>query len=266
MRMRDSRVLRKLRGGEVVLSFKMGFSCMRVVDIVGLAGFDCVWLCMEHTPGDWSEIERLVFAAKANDMDAMVRVSKGSYSDMLRPLELDASGIMVPHVMNGDEARKIARTTRFHPLGMRPADGGSSDGRYCSVPFTEYIKQANEQRFVCVQIEDVEAMEHIEDICSVDGIDMIFFGPGDFSQSLGTPGDFSNPAIAEARELVAETALKFGKFPATTGSPDTLSNLVEMGYRYVNLGADVVGLGNYCADLIGKASSKVMNLPKYYGK
>lgn len=266
MNMRPSRVLKKLRNREVVTSFKVGFSCMRTVDIVGLAGFDCMWTCMEHTPGGWAEVERQVFAAKANDMDVMVRVGKGSYSDMIRPLEMDAAGIMVPHLMSAEEARYIAKTTRFHPIGLRPADGGSSDGRYCGVPFTEYIKEANRERFICVQIEDVEPMDELDEICSVEGIDMIFFGPGDFSQSLGTPGDFTNPKIAEARKQVAKVATAHGKFAATTGSTENFDELVDMGYRFINVGADVIGLSNYCNDIQQKlAKTKHLEKATYYG-
>ena len=123
-----SRVLDKLRNGETALSFKTNLSCPRTVEIAALAGFDCVWLCNEHVPNDWLTLERQVLAARAGGADVMVRVERGSYSDLIKPLEMNASGLLVPHVMSADEARQIVRNTRFHPIGRRPADGGNADG------------------------------------------------------------------------------------------------------------------------------------------
>ena len=191
-KMRPSKVLDKLRAGELVLCGKTNFSCPRAAEMLALCGYDCIWLCLEHGPNSLSAIESQIYAVKSRGADVMVRVSKGSYSDLVKPLELDASGIMVPHVKTAAEARQIVRDTRFHPVGMRPADGGNADGMYCLIPFTEYIKQANANRFVMIQIEDVEALDELDAICAVEGIDVIFYGPGDFSQSVGAPGDFAH--------------------------------------------------------------------------
>jgi 4-hydroxy-2-oxoheptanedioate aldolase len=185
------------------------------------------------------------------NVDTLVRVKRGSYSDMIHPLEMDASGILVPHVMNADEARQIARTTRFHPVGRRPVDGGNADGAYCAIPLAEYMRQANERRFVGIQIEDPEALDELDEIAAVEGIDMLFFGPGDFSQGIGVPGEVDHPAIAEARQRVLEAAQKHGKFAGTTsGSPEQFLERTRMGFQFVSLGADVVALVQYFGDLI----------------
>ncbi len=93
---RPSRVLRKLRSGAVASCVKINLADARAVEIAGLAGFDCIWADMEHVGNDLSVIEKQIWAAKAHNTDVLVRVSRGSYSDYIRPLELDASGIMVP--------------------------------------------------------------------------------------------------------------------------------------------------------------------------
>src|SRR5262245_5873932 len=98
--MRRSRVLRKLRAGGGGSSFKINPSCARTAELVAMQGFDCVWTDREHTANDWASIEQQVWATKAHDADLLVRVSRGSYSDYVRALELDAAGIMVPHVMS----------------------------------------------------------------------------------------------------------------------------------------------------------------------
>ena len=103
--MRPSRVLRRLRAGEVVGCVKINLADSRVSEIAAQNGIDCVWLDMEHCGNDYSVIERQILSAKCHDTDALVRVPRGSYSDYVRPLELDATGIMVPHVMNLEDAR-----------------------------------------------------------------------------------------------------------------------------------------------------------------
>lgn len=250
MNMRKSRVLRRLRNGEVVVSTKVNLNDPRVVEIAAACGFDVVWLDMEHVPTDWGFIENGIRAAKIHDTDIMVRVEKGSYSTYCKPFEADASGIMVPHVMSKKEAEKIVRTTRFYPLGLRPVDGGNADGQYCLVDFKDYLKQTNEEKFVCIQIEDVEALDELEEIISVEGIDMIFFGPGDFSQSIGKPGDFNAPLLLETRKKIATLCKKHNKVAATVGSPANFQELVDMGYRFISIGADVVALGNYFTSML----------------
>jgi 4-hydroxy-2-oxoheptanedioate aldolase len=248
MHMRPSRVLQMLRAGETVYTFKMNTADPRIAEIAAMSGFPCLWLCQEHTTATWSAIETQILAAKAHDTDTMVRVPRGSYSDLIHPLELDAAGIMVPHVMSLADAQAVVRTTRFYPVGRRPVDGGNADGAYCLIDFVQYIQEANTQRFVCIQIEDPEPLDELDAICALDGIDIVFFGPGDFSHSIGLPGQYDHPRVQDARRRVAETALKHGKFAGTTGNPATAPALVEVGYRFINIGVDVHAVSEYCRE------------------
>lgn len=252
MKMRPSRVLQKLRAGEIVSCFKLNLACARAVEIAAMCGFDCLWLDMEHVPNDWSVVEKQVWAAKTRNVDILVRVARGGYSDYIKPLELDASGIMVPHIMSVADAKNVVRMTRFHPVGRRPVDGGNADGAYCNIDFVEYIKQANEQRFVAVQIEDPEPLNDLEAIASLDGINIIFFGPGDFSHGIGAPGVMDHPKIVETRKRIAEVCVRHGKFAGTVGAPSNLDELIDMGYRFISIGADVSGLSQYCRGLVAE--------------
>jgi len=146
MRMSPSRVLRKLRAGEMATSVKINTADTRVVEIASASGFDCIWFDNEHVPTDWAVLENMVRAAKLHGADSLVRVSRGGYSDYIRPLEMDATGIMVPHLMSADDARNVVRMTRFHPIGRRPVDGGNLDGFFCQIDYVEYLREANEQR------------------------------------------------------------------------------------------------------------------------
>ncbi len=255
MDMRPSRVLKKLRAGQVVSCMKINLADIRAAEIAAMCGYDCLWLDMEHVPNDWIAIENQIRAAKNYDTDVMVRVSKGCYSDFVKPLECDASGIMVPHIMNLQEAKNVVRMTKFHPVGRRPIDGGNVDGAYCMIEYEKYIVQANRERFVVVQIEDPEPLDDVEEIAKLDGIDMLFFGPGDFSQGIGAPADWKNPLLLKTRKRVAELARKNGKFAGTVGSLNTWQELADMGYNFISLGADVVALWLYFKDMLAKFSN-----------
>jgi len=250
-------VLKKLRAGEVAACFKLNLADGRAAEIAARADFDCLWLCTEHIANDWSAIERQIWAAKAYDVDMVVRVARGSYSDHIKPLELDAAGIIVPHVMSLEDAKNVVRMTRFHPIGRRAVDGGNADGAYCGIDFVEYTQQANEQRFVVVQIEDPEPLDDLEAIAALDGIDMLFFGPGDFSQGIGAPAQMDHPKLIETRRRVAEVAAVHGKFAATTGSVAGVAELVAMGYNFINVGADVAALRAYCEQLLPEFRAQV---------
>ena len=248
MDMRKSRVLRQLRAGKVATCTKLNLCDPRVAEIAAMTGFDCIWIDMEHVPNDMKCVEEIVRACKIYDVDVLTRVSRGSYSDLIRPLEADSAGIMVPHLMSLEDAKKIVYYTKFHPIGRRPIDGGNADGKFCAVSGADYIKQANEERFTVVQIEDPEPLEELEEICALPGIDMIFFGPADFSQGIGAPCS-NDPRIDETRRRIAKCARKHGKFAGTVGGADNFDALVEMGYNFIGTGADVVALFQYFKNL-----------------
>jgi 4-hydroxy-2-oxoheptanedioate aldolase len=266
MNMRPSKVLNLLRSGEIACCTKLNLADSRAVEIAGIAGFDCAWTDMEHVPNDLGQVEKQILAAKAYGMDILVRVPRGSYSSLVWPLEMDATGIMVPHIMSLDDARQIVRQTRFHPVGRRPVDGGNADGGFCAIDFKDYLQQANENRFVIVQIEDPEPLADLEEIAALPGIDILFFGPGDFSHSIGHPGVFDHPDLLDARKKVAEVAVRHGKFAGTVGGPGNLDELVDMGYRFISMGADVVGLSQYFSGLMGAFRKRTAAKAGYYGE
>lgn len=248
--MRESRVLRKLRAGNTASCFKLNIGDGQAAEIASMSGFDCLWIDREHLAQDWAVLNSQIWAAKSQDTDVMVRIPRGSYSDYVKPLEMDATGILVPHIMSAEDAKQVVKWTRFHPLGLRAIDGGSADGAYTKMEFSDYLRQSNDQRFIVLQIEDVEALTELDAIAAVPGYDMLFFGPGDFSQSIGAPGEWNHPKLIEARKLVAQAAKKHGKFAATSGGINSLDEFLQLGYQFVNVGADVVGLGQYCSQIV----------------
>jgi 4-hydroxy-2-oxoheptanedioate aldolase len=261
MKLRPSRILQLLREGRLPTTLKINLSDPRVVEVVGLSGIDAVWLCQEHVPGDWIGLESQIRAARARDIDSLVRVSRGSYSDYVRPLEADATGIIVPHVETADEARQIVEWTRFQPVGHRALDGGNIDGLFCMIPIEDYIRHSNAEKIVILQIESPEALEQVEAIAAVPGFNGFLFGPGDFSHCLGKAGQLDDPRVVAARQRVAAAARKNGKFAMSAGLMAPLPELVAEGHQVFNLGADVVALTGYCQQRLGFMQGQVENLP-----
>jgi 4-hydroxy-2-oxoheptanedioate aldolase len=245
MQVKENRMLKKMRAGETVVSVKTNLADARVVELAGLCGYECIWLDMEHVPNDWFIIENQIRAARVVGMDTIVRVSRGSYSDLIRPFEANADAIMVPHVLSLADAQQVARQTRFQPVGRRAVDGGNADGAYTLIDFKEYLRSSNEQKMVIIQIEDPEPLAELEAISRVEGIDMLFFGPGDFSHGIGAPGQWDHPLITQTRKDLVRVARASGKLAGTVGTLANYQELVDMGYHLINIGADVLGLVDY---------------------
>ena len=245
MKLRPSRILSELRLGGCATSLKLNLADPRIIELCGLSGASAVWICNEHVGNDWFNLENQIRAAKLYNMDTIVRVEKGSYSDYIKPFEADATAIMVPHVSTAADARDIVEMTRFHALGKRAMDGGNVDGQYCQIPLADYIAHSNSERILIFQIESPEALENVEAIAAVPGFEMLLFGPGDFSHLIGKPGEVNHPTVVAARKKVGAAAKKYGKFAMVPGMLAPRSVLEEEGFQCFNLGADVLGLAEY---------------------
>ena len=261
MKLRSSRVLKLLRENQLPTVLKVNLSDPLVTEIAGLCGADAVWLCNEHVPNDWIGLESQIRAARVHNIDTLVRVSRGSYSDYIRPFEADATGIIVPHVASGDEARQIVDLVRFYPVGKRALDGGNIDGQFCLLPMEDYIRHSNTERVVILQIESPEALEKLDEIAAVPGFDGILFGPGDFSHRIGKPGQIDDPVVVAARKQVAAAARKNGKFAMTAGLIAPLGDLVAEGYHVIGIGADVVALTGYIKQRLELVRGLISDLP-----
>ncbi len=261
MKTRSSRVLKLLREGQLPTTLKINLSDPRVIEAAALCGVDAVWLCHEHVPNDWVPLENQIRAARVHNIDTLVRVGRGSYSDYIRPFEADATGIIVPHVASEEEARQIVTWVRFHPVGKRALDGGNTDGKFCLIPTDEYIQHSNQERIVILQIESPEALENVETIAAVPGFNGILFGPGDFSHRIGKVGQLDAPEVVAARKRVAAACRRHGKFAMTAGLIAPFAELVAEGYQVINIGADVVAVTSYVKQRLELVENQIAKLP-----
>jgi 4-hydroxy-2-oxoheptanedioate aldolase len=248
--MQPSHLLREARNEKLATVFKLIIPHPAIIDLCGISGFCAVWLCNEHGPNDWNDLAHCVRAARNHEMDIILRVSKGSYSDYIKPFEIDAAGIMVPHVSSAEEARRIVDMCRTFPVGNRPLDGGNSDGDYCQLPARDYIRRLNEEKTIILQIESPEGVANVEEIAAVPGYDFLMFGPGDFAHRIGRIGEIHLPEVEKARNKVEAAAARHGKMGFYTGPGTKPDDLLARGYRAVTLGSDVRVLGTSMKSLI----------------
>ncbi|MGE4563541.1 MAG: HpcH/HpaI aldolase/citrate lyase family protein [Victivallaceae bacterium] len=237
--MRKSIVLEKLRRGETVFCLKSLYADPDLCELLGRLGSEVIWICNEHIAIDPSRLREVIRAGRAGNVDIMIRRAFGNYDDLIQPLEMGAAGLMIPHCRDAAMARAIVREVRFHPLGNRGIDGISADSGFGLHPLAEYIKFANRETFLMLQIEDVEAIDEIEAIAAVEGVDIIFIGPADLSQSLGVPGEVKHPRIRETIERAVKACRKHGKWCGTAGIDlGYTRELIASGVNFVTLTSD----------------------------
>lgn len=235
--MRNSRVRHRWRTGNPVLATVAHFHDPQSAELIGLLGIDCLWIDLEHQPLGINQLESMVRAARVSDMDVMARPGKGEFQRLARLLEAGASVIMYPRCESADEAREVVRAAKFPPLGERGLFTASPDNPYCLTPLTEYLKTANDETVLLAQIESPQAVTQSRAIAEVEGIDMLFFGPGDFSLMAGVPGQFDSEVVRAAIEETATQALAAGKRFGTL-----VTNLAQ-AKRALDLGASLLTYG-----------------------
>ena len=241
--MRKSRVKDKLRRGEPVLVTSLHFNDPSVYEMASLMGFDALWLDLEHHGSSVETAHTLLRAARVGTSDTIVRPAKGEFMRMGRILEAGAQGIMYPRCDDAEEARQVVRWSKFAPLGTRGIDSAGPDNPYLFLPLTDYLRLANEETFLVIQLEHQLAVDNAEAIAAVPGVDVLMFGPGDFSILSGFPGQWDHPKIGEAMSTIATAAAKYGKhWGGPAFSVEYARKMLDMGARFICYGADIVWL------------------------
>lgn len=209
--MQAGRLATKLQTGEPALGFASYLSSEFALETFGWAGFDFVMIDLEHGTYDFSKVENLVRTAEASGMNALIRVWPHDATIVTKALDTGAMGIIVPFVESAEAAEEIVRRTRYPFAGgtrgscpaNRVARGGFLHGGYAG-----YIEEAKDP-FVMTMIENDAGLEAVDEIAAVDGVDAVFFGPADYSMSIGA--DIADEMVLAARDTVRASARKAGK-------------------------------------------------------
>lgn len=254
---RRSRVVEKWNNKKPAICYRVNFTDAKSTEIAAASGVDCVWIDMEHVANDWSVVNQHILAAKAYDVDVVVRISgEGGYSEFIKPFEMDTAGIIVPHVRSLEEAERVVRLTKFHPMGMRPIDGGNRDRMYHLVDFEEYIERTNRERFNIIMIEEPMEDEELEAVIGLEGIDGVLFGTLDYTQSIGLTGQTAHGKVVEMKRKILRLAKKYHKHVVGGITLDDFDETLEAGYDFIVVGTDVYSQAEECRRIAEYLSGK----------
>jgi 2-dehydro-3-deoxyglucarate aldolase/4-hydroxy-2-oxoheptanedioate aldolase len=212
-----------------------------IIRYLGMTGdFDGFWVDVEHGGLTTADIEIAAAAGQAHGLECFVRVPPTDYATVTRCFESGATGVMAAQIRTADEAEEFVQWAKFAPRGRRGLNPLGFDGRYGTIPLSQFAERANEETFVAVQIETAGAVEEVDAIAAVDGVDLLFVGPSDLSQAVGVIGDFLGDASIEAVDKVAAACREHGKqWGAVTPSPEYADMLIEKGCTLISVVNDV---------------------------
>ena len=224
--MRTNNAVTKIEAGGIAYGFTLTFPSSAVVELMGMAGFDFVHFDSEHGPFTPESLDDLCRVAEMSGLTPMARVPNIEPSTILRFLDRGIMGITGPHIINEERAQQLADGCRYAPRGQRSFGSGRGAyfGDFESGP--EYMEHTNNNILVIAQLEDIEVLNHIGEILSVEGIDLYASGVQDIAQSMGLPGQPGHPRVKEFEAQVRDTVHAAGK---------KMSDEVMVTARAVNL-------------------------------
>ncbi|MGO9920785.1 MAG: HpcH/HpaI aldolase family protein [Isosphaeraceae bacterium] len=239
---------KRLRAGETLLGSMVTLPSAAIAEIVADAGFDWLFIDGEHGPLETGDI-LAILQAVGNRVACMVRVPGSEEAPIKKILDQGAEGIIVPQVNTVEQAASVVRYARYAPSGSRGVGLGRAHGY--GIRFKEYLETANERVAVIVQAEHARAVENIESIVKVEGIDAIFLGPYDLAASMGKMGQIDDPIVTDAIAHVTKTCqaagLPLGYFGFSAAS---LRPFMERGYTLIAAGADTLFLAGAARRLL----------------
>ena len=234
--MLDSDFRQRLIAGEVLLGSIVTVESPETVEALCHVGFDWLFIETEHAPILPHAVQHIIQAAGSTP--CVVRLSRSDEISIKRALDAGAAGIMVPQVNSAAHARLVVSYAKFAPMGSRGV--GTGRASMYGLNLEEYVATANDKTAVIVQAEHIDAVENIEEIASVEGVDAVFIGPYDLSASLNKLGRVNDREVVEAIDRVREACLEKGVGLGLHGlSIDELRNKTEQGFTLISCNSDV---------------------------
>ncbi|BCJ85480.1 HpcH/HpaI aldolase family protein [Effusibacillus dendaii] len=232
----------RLQAGETVIGTWVRIAHPTVIEVLGRAGFDFLHLDMEHGPIGTAELNQLLLACKYMGIPSIVRVPGQDGTIIGRTLDMGASGVIVPQLHNGEEARRIIEAARFYPQGLRGIGGACRADSYGQADTVSFLASANRETILALQVETKQAVERLDEILEVsqDAVDVYYMGPADLSQALGIPGKFDDSLLWETIQWVTKRVRSRGKAVGIQ-CPDIrlIPQLQEMGIQYITCSMDI---------------------------
>ncbi len=238
----NNTIQQRLAAGQIVRTMFLGpLASPKLVEMAGLVGdWHGVWIDQEHSAIPHQQLELLLLACRAARLDAFVRVPPTDYATIMRPMEAGASGVMVAMIRDAAQVRQIVQWAKYPPLGTRGLFQANYEAGFGTIEPARHVETANRDRWLAIQIETLEALESVEEIAAVEGVDWLFVGPGDLACNLGVPGQALHPKCVAANERVAAACRKVNKPWGTLArSPEHAAQCREFGCQLFSLGGDM---------------------------
>ena len=239
--MRTNHVKKKVQdGGASIGTFMFEFSTTGIGRIAAEAGAEFAVFDMEHSGWSIETIRMLIATTRSTEMMPFVRIPATEYHFIARILDMGAMGIMAPMVETAQQARAIVAAAKYPPLGRRGAAFGVAHDDYSEGDIVEKIQSANRQVLVIAQIETAAGVRQVCEIAAVPGIDVLWVGHFDLTNSLGIPGQFDHPDFRNALTQILDACRQFGKVPGFMASDVvTGRSLLDQGFRMIAFGGDL---------------------------
>ena len=238
--MQENRVKRIMREGGLALGTHVGgIADPQIVEIIGHAGFDAAFIDMEHTSFALHDVQACVLAAERVGITPIVRTPGFDPAFVLRLLDMGVQGIQIPHVSDPDTAREAVNAVRYPPEGERGMAAGGRAAQFGKIPLLEHMASSNREILLACMIEDMAAVERIDEIAAVPGVDLLAVGPSDLSRSLGVSGHPDHPRLVAAIDRI-RVAVRNGTgarlaLPLNHAAfPRNAAQLRELGAGYSN--------------------------------
>lgn len=229
---------RAIREGRPQIGLWSSLSSNYSVEVIAGAGFDWILLDTEHSPNDLESVLGQAQAAAAYPAAAIARVPWNDMVTIKRYLDIGIQTLLIPYVCTPQEAKDAVSYTRYPPAGVRGVAGTTRATRFGRVK--DYATRAHEELCVLVQVETKDALDQLEAICAVDGVDGVFIGPADLHASMGYPGETSNPKVVPLIEEAMRRIRKCGKAPGVLTAADAdIRKYLAAGALFCAVGADV---------------------------
>jgi 2-keto-3-deoxy-L-rhamnonate aldolase RhmA len=248
----------KLRRGEAVWgTFILEYGTPAAPRILQAAGWDYALIDMEHATFSIETVANMLQVSGSIGLPTLVRTPETQRSLLSRPLDAGALGLMIPRVESRDQAEEIVRYTKYPPVGDRGAILGSAHNAYRAVDGRRFMRQANDEILLIMQIETQTGLDHMDEILSVPGLDVALIGPYDLSTSLGIPGQVNHPRMLEAVDAFltccAEHGVVAGNFVTT---PADAKAWLRRGMRFMIYSADFLLVMDQSRQVLADVRSK----------
>ena len=232
----------KILNNELCLG--VGLRQSRTVDvgkIMATSGYDWLFIDMEHNSMDIDTASQISVAAQDAGITPIVRVPDFAHHHATRVLDCGAMGVVFPHVENADIAKKLVSYCLYPPKGHRSMTGVLPQLDFKQQPIADVASTINKNMLIVIMLESPEAIDKVDSIAAIDGVDVILIGTNDLCMEMGIPGDLSNPKVKNAYTKVIEACKKYEKTPGMGGvyNEELMSEYINMGMKFILSGSDL---------------------------